>query len=234
MTLAKPRLTPTRIDPRAREEMQEAIREIRILAGLDAKKPSPGEPRKATTIGVTSPRYGDGKSTVAIGLASSLGHDFGESVLLVDADLQTQSIARQYQIEEGPGLSEVLMGDATLDDAVYPLEGSVINIVPAGKPKVDPARVARSERVGPILDEVRQRASFVVLDLPAVLHSMNAPALAQRCDGIVVVLRHGKTTREQLDHTLELLRDANVIGLVINRHHTSIPGWVRRSLGLRR
>jgi Mrp family chromosome partitioning ATPase len=62
---------------------------------------------------------------------------------------------------------------------------------------------------------------------------MNAPVLAQRCDGVIVVVKHGETSQQDLERTLHLLRDANVVGVVINRHRNRTPGWVERALSLR-
>lgn len=221
------------IDNHTRDRLQEAIREVQIIAGLDTTRPIGEQDYRAVTVGVTSPDYGDGKTTIAIALASSLAHDFGTEVTLVDADLHTHSIERQYKLQDRPGLSEVLTGEVALGNAIYRLEQGSVRVLPAGKPKADPARIARSERLEPMLGELKARSAHVVLDLPSVLHSMNTPALAQRCDAVIVVVRHGRTTRAQLDRTLHLLRDANVIGVVVNRHNTNIPGWVQRVLGLR-
>lgn len=221
------------IHEQTRAELQEAIREVQLLAGLDRNQQAGEGTLRPVTIGVTSPEYSDGKSTIAIALAASLGHDLGTEVTLVDADLHTHSIARQYRLNDEAGLSDLLSGSASLDEASYRLGGSTVRVVPAGKPTADPGRVARSSRFGPVLDAIRNQSAHVVLDLPSVLNSMNTPALAGRCDGVIVVVRHGKTTRAQLDRTLHLLRDANVIGVVVNRHRTSIPAWVQRSLGLR-
>jgi Mrp family chromosome partitioning ATPase len=73
----------------------------------------------------------------------------------------------------------------------------------------------------------------VVIDLPATLHSMNAPVLAKRCDGVIVVVRAGRTSQTELERVLHLLSGANVLGVVVNRKHSFVPGWVRRTLNIR-
>jgi Mrp family chromosome partitioning ATPase len=235
MTIAARASGPAQeIAPAIRLQLQEAIREIQIIAGLDITRPQTQDEVRPVTIGVTSASYGDGKTTVAIALASSLAHDFGTPVTLVDADLHTHSIGRQYVLDQQPGLREALAGEFRPEDVLYPFSGSSVRVMPAGGLPTDPARMARSERLGPLLDTLKADSTNVILDLPAVLHSMNTPALAQRCDGVIVVVRHGKTTRAELDRVLHLLKDANVIGVVVNRQRTSIPTWVQRILGLRR
>lgn len=230
------------INPRTRLDLEEAIREIHLIAGLDVGYTSAdGGPiagampanLRSVAIGVTSPDYGDGKTTVAIALAGSLSHDFGTTVTLVDADFHTHTLERQYGLDGSRGLSEVLAGVTSLGDVTHPVQQASMNVVPAGMVGTDPARLARSGRLAPAVQQLKLGSSHVILDLPATLHSLNAPALAQRCDGVIVVARHGRTTRGALDRTLHLLRDANVIGVVVNQQRSNIPRWVQRALGYR-
>lgn len=137
-------------------------------------------------------------------------------------------------LDEQPGLREALAGEFRPEDVLYPFNGSTVQVMPAGGLVADPARMARSERLAPVLESLKSRSSNVILDLPAVLHSMNTPAIAQRCDGVIVVVRHGKTTRADLDRVLHLLAETNIIGVVVNRQRTNVPAWVQRLLGLRR
>ena len=228
------------IDPQTRLDLEEAIREIHLIAGLDVGFTSSdggpaaeasGQKLRSVAIGVTSPDYGDGKTTVAIALAGSLSHDFGTTVTLVDADFHTHTLERQYGLEGASGLSEVLTGTTPLIDVTHQVNQASMNVVPAGMVQGDPARLARSGRLAPAVAQLKRGSSHVILDLPATLHSLNAPALAQRCDGVIVVARHGKTTRQSLDRTLHLLRDANVIGVVVNQQRSNIPRWVQKALG---
>jgi protein-tyrosine kinase len=165
-------------------------------------------------------------------LASSLAHDFDTNVTLVDADFQTHSIAQVYGLAGRHGLTDVLAGKAAVRAATHPLPGRTMAVVPAGTALADPARLARSGNLVRALEELKTFSSYVIVDLPATLHSMNGPALAQSCDAVVVVVRHGQTTRQELDRTLHLLKAANVVGVVVNRYHSSVPRWVATTLGL--
>ncbi|MGH2610346.1 MAG: CpsD/CapB family tyrosine-protein kinase [Tepidiformaceae bacterium] len=215
---------------RATVDLKEAIREIHITAGLD----EPGSERKhAVVIGVTSPNIGDGKTTVAMALAASLTMDFGAEVILVDADLNTQSVAREYGLEDAAGFSELIDGTATLEAVRHRIAPASMSVVTAGHSPEDPARLARSERLASVMEGFKRSTQYVVIDLPATLHSMTAPVLAKRCDGVVVVVQSGDTSRADLERTLHLLRDVKVLGVVFNRSNSKIPGWVERALNLR-
>lgn len=263
------------LDGRARRELQEAIREIQLMAGLGeqlnvsealarplvqppgspgavaglrgfkgirgglalalpepiVQLPVPAAPR-SLAVGVTSPDYGDGKTTIAIALASSLAHDFGAHVMLVDADFHTHSVGREYGLEGRLGLADAIAGTSTLAGVTNRHRLASLSVVTAGSRGEDPARLARSERLGRLIGTMKATSGFVVLDLPATLHSMNAPVLARRCDAVIVVVGAGRTSQQDLDRTLHLLRDANVLGVVINRQRSRVPRWMERLLAM--
>lgn len=223
----------TAIEPQARLDLAEALREIHIMAGLDPTDPQGQTAQKPIAIGVTSPTFGDGKTTVSIALAASLSRDFEADVTLVDADFHTHSVGREYGLQGEYGLSEVLAGELPLQEVTHRVSQARMSVVTAGATKSDPARMARSEHLTTLIDNMKEANEYVVIDLPATLHSMNAPVLAKRCDGVVVVVRAGHTTQADLERVLHLLKDSTVLGIVVNRKHSAVPSWVRRTLNLR-
>jgi capsular exopolysaccharide synthesis family protein len=224
---------PTATEVRAKIDLNEALREIHIMAGLDPTDPARVTAHKPLSIGVTSADFGDGKTTVAIALASSLSQDFAADVTLVDADFHTHSIGREYGLQGKDGLAEVLAGEVTLQSVTHRVAQAKMTVIAAGKMHADPARMARSEHLTTLIENMKRANEYVVIDLPATLHSMNAPVLAKRCDGVVVVVRAGHTTKQNLERVLALLKDSNVLGVVVNRKASAVPEWVRRTLNLR-
>jgi capsular exopolysaccharide synthesis family protein len=224
---------PTPTEVRAKSDLEEALREIHIMAGLDPTGPSRHGDRKPLAIGVTSPDFGDGKTTVAIALASSLSHDFGAEVTLVDADFHTHSVGREYGLQDQAGLADILAGEVTLQAVSHRVAQARMTVISAGKVPGDPATMARSEHLTTLIDNMKRVNEYVVIDLPASLQSMNAPVLAKRCDGVVVVVRAGRTTKQDLERVLVLLKDSNVLGVVVNRKSSAVPDWVRRTLNVR-
>lgn len=224
---------PVVTENRARIDLKEALREIHIMAGLDPTDPTRKETRNPLSIGITSPTYGDGKTTVAIALAASLSQDFAADVTLLDADFHTHSVGREYGLQGQDGLSEVLAGKVPLHSVTHRVSQARMSVVTAGSTPTDPARMARSEHLSTLIDNIKRTNEYVVIDLPATLHSMNAPVLAKRCDGVVIVVRAGHTTQQDLERVLHLLKDSKVLGVVVNRKHSSVPSWVRRTLNLR-
>lgn len=220
-------------EPRGTFDLKEAIREIHLMAGFDQKGLQEADP-KPFAIGITSPTFGDGKTTVAMALAGSLSADFGTEVTLVDADFHTHSVAQEFGLAESGGLAEVLTGSIGLREVTHRVSRTQMNVVPAGATPADPARLARSEHLGTLIENIKRTSRYVIIDLPAALHSMNGPVLAKRCDGVIVVVRAGHTLEKDLERVLHLLRDANVLGVVVNRKANSVPGWVQNLLNVRK
>jgi Mrp family chromosome partitioning ATPase len=216
------------LDDHPGTQLKEALREIHLMSGLTA--PAPGD--RGIAIGVTSAHFGDGKTTVAIGLAASLASDFNADVTLVDSDFHTTSIAQEFGLGATSGLTDVLTGAQSLEHVSHRVN-SHITVIPAGHSQGDPARSARSENLVALIDNMKRASRFVVIDLPATLHSMNAPVLAQRCDGVIVVVRAGSTSRRDLERVLQLLKDSKVLGIVMNRRKSSVPRWIEDALNLR-
>lgn len=219
-------------ETRARGFLKEALREVHIMAGLDPTAPANRGTKQSLSIGVTSADFGDGKTTVAIALASSLAEDFSAEVTLVDADFHTHSVGREYGLQGSEGLFEVLSGKVTLQSVTHRVSQARMSVITAGQSADDPARMARSEHMSTLIENMKRANEYVVIDLPATLHSMNAPVLARRCDGVIVVVRAGHTTKQDLERVLHLLKDSNVLGVVVNRRHSAVPGWVRRTLNI--
>lgn len=209
-------------------QLKEALREIHLMSGLNHK----AENGASVCVGVTSAHFGEGKTTVAIGLAASLSHDFNADVTLVDGDFHTTSIGQEFGLASSDGLAEVLTGRESLESVSHRVNQH-ITVIPAGRAQNDPARAARSESLVTLIDNMKRTSRFVVLDLPATLHSMNAPVLAARCDGVIVVVRAGETSRRDLERVLKLLQNSNVLGIVVNRRKSAIPRWIEQTLNLR-
>ncbi len=205
-------------------------RAFKTVRGSAAPEAAPAP--RSLCIGVTSANYRDGKSTVAMALASCLAHDFAAEVTLADADFETHSIGREYGLIGRQGLADVLSGESSLVHATFRYRAAPLSVVTSGEVTMEPSRLARSEKLKWTLDEMKSRSAFVVLDLPAALHSTNAAVIGAHCDGVIIVARAGHTTKQELDRVLRQFHAVNIIGVVLNRQASSVPGWVDRLLAL--
>ena len=223
------------IHPRTRYALRDAVRTIHEGSEVALRRQhSNGSLPQSLAIGVTSPHRGEGKTTIAVALASSLAQDLRVEVTLVDADFHTHSIEAEYGLSGEIGFSELLSGTSSLENAMHRFPNSSLSIVAAGLVAGEAEGNARSDLAVALLDDMKSVGRYLVADLPATLHGSTAPTLARLCDGVIVVVRAGNTTRQDLDSTLERLSGANVLGVVLNRYQTRIPRIVERSLGLAR
>ncbi len=178
-------------------------------------------------IAVTSALHGEGTTTISSTLAAVLAHDTDAPVCWVDLSWAGST----GSAEEGPdGLYQILTGAVSLDD-VLPARGArLVRIHGGGVPPAHRHLVARSEALEALLEEVTRRVSHVVLDLPPVLASSGTLALARHAAGVLLVVRHGATTRQQINEAARELRALPSLGVVLNGASSPIPRAVARLL----
>ena len=189
----------------------EAFRTLRTnLRYVDVDKPP-------QVVVITSSVAGEGKSTTACNLAIALA-GVGTRVILVEGDLRRPRVADYMGLEGAVGLTDVLVGRAALGDVLQTWGNSPLSILASGALPPNPSELLSSTQMIELLAELRTRAEVVIIDAPPLLPVTDAAVVARECDGAIVVVRHGKTTREQLTRSLDALNSvgARVLGSVFN------------------
>jgi polysaccharide biosynthesis transport protein len=206
----------TAIDPTS--QRSESFRTLRTnLQFVDIDHP----PR---TVVITSAVAGEGKSTTACNLAITLAQA-GIRVALVESDLRRPKIAEYLGVEGSVGLTSVLIGRATLDDALQTWGRSGLAVLASGPIPPNPSELLGSGHMVALLRQLQQRYDVVIIDAPPLLPVTDAAVLSRICDGAVIVVRYGKTKREQLERTANALAtvDARILGTVMNMAPTKGP-----------
>ena len=166
---------------------------------------------------VSSPSQGEGRTTVAVDLAASAAAA-GVSTIVVDADLRSPGVAAALGVDGSSGVVDIVTGRATLDACLRSGAGR-LDVLPAGRSAQDTAEQCGSQRMGELLDELRQRYDLVVLDGPPLLPVADAVVLAaSQVDGVLLVARAGSTERAALAEARRRLDTvaASVVGCVVN------------------
>lgn len=173
-------------------------------------------------ITVTGPGAGVGRTTVALGLAGVLA-DSGHDVLLIDADLAGNGIARAISITSDKGLSSAVVGEGDLVSNVVRLRENLA-VLPAGKRPPTAGELISSEGFDEVLAQARRRFDFVVLDTPATDASTSAAVCAALSDATVVLARLNRTTRPGLKSSVESLvaLGVQVVGVAVT--HATVSG----------
>jgi len=191
---------------------EEAVRMLRnsvLLADFDGQLRS---------ILLTSSGPGEGKSTVALHLAISHAKQQKKS-LIIDADLRRPALHKNIRIDSSRGLSDVLTGDATIEEVTIASEAIPnLYMIPAG-PSTPRAADLVGERMSEVLARVTKNYDLVIVDGPPLLGFAETLQIASLVDGIILLALAGQTNRKAVAAALSVLKRlrANVLGLVLNK-----------------
>lgn len=189
------------------------------LRALAAGLFMPGQERPRV-IALTSPHASEGKSTTAIALGRSQALR-GKRVLVIDCDLQRPTFHQRFGIgHSGPGLIEVLRGQAQLSDGVVADSLTSARFLPAGN-VIEPDQSIAFDQLEALVAEARTQYDLVVLDLPPVLQVAEARVIAAVSDSVVLLTRWKHTSRHAIEFAITVLARAgnSVRGLVL----TGVP-----------
>ncbi len=172
--------------------------------------------RAVRAIVITSPNKGDGKSLTAANLALTMAQEFQQRVLLVDADLRRPAVHRLFGAPAEPGLSDVLMGAADLDEALVHLPAPPPDAAARGAPPSHPAELLGSAAMRRVLDTLRTRFDRILIDMPPVAPLADLHIVAPMVDGVLMIVRAGVTPKPAIERALSGLDMSKVLGLVLN------------------
>ncbi|MEJ7590168.1 MAG: polysaccharide biosynthesis tyrosine autokinase [Planctomycetaceae bacterium] len=168
-------------------------------------------------IQVSSPAAGDGKSTLALNLSIALAMS-GKRTILVESDFRRPKVHKLTAVENKYGIVDVLRGNAELADAVQSTSVESFFVLPCGSRPKDPAELLSRPEYERLLEVLREKYDYVIVDTPPILAVTDPTSIAPRVDGVLLAMRLGRNTRDLGRRTLDQLRDvgATVSGIVIN------------------
>lgn len=171
----------------------------------------------ARTLVLTSPGPADGKSTTATNLAITFAQQ-SQRVLLVDADLRRAVLDKTFQLPRSPGLTEVIVGAAKIDDSIHATSVENLSVMVSGQLPPNPSELLGSPRMREVLAELRERFDVVLFDSPPLLAVTDAAVLSTLVDGVILVVRMGTTARAAVRRAASHLRavHSRVLGAVLN------------------
>jgi len=183
----------------------------------------------ARVLGITSSLRDEGKTSVAIGIATAVASDTQLPTLLLECDLERPSIHRYFGFQMGTGLADLVEGTAPVRmlRAAAPPN---LHMIPSGEPRDDASRLFYQLSEGQLLEELRPHFGTIVIDLPPMLDIGYSSLASQLSDRILLVARYGVTTIEDLEKTVFLLGRKSIAGIVLNGTEYRTPEWLRRLL----
>lgn len=194
---------------------EEAVNRLRVnlnFLGNDVRK-----------IMIISPGEDEGKSFVAIHLWRQMAES-GTHCILVDADMRKSIMANEYQMEpedggEIRGTSRVLADTTPMDQAVFHTEMEQGDILPNTENVANPTMLLEGKHFQDMLEEMAKEYRYVFLDAPPLNMVSDGEKIGSMCDGAILVVRSGYTSRSMVKNSLQLLERAGcpLLGIVLNR-----------------
>jgi Mrp family chromosome partitioning ATPase len=210
------------MDPGSADPAAAAFRMLRtqVLQRMDANG--------WRSLAIFSPGAQDGKTTTAINLAVSLANDRRHTVILVDFDFKHPMLAARWGLSPEFGGDDALVGTARVEDCLYHPEGfERLVLLPARNTLANSSEILAGPRSRQIVGELRSRypERIVLFDLPPVLNADDALAFAPLVECGLVVAAEGRTRRNDLVRTIELLHKTALVGTVLNRAADAPSGY---------
>jgi len=178
--------------------------------------PVSGQPPRSILI--TSAAPGEGKSFAAANLAVSIAMNINRYVLLIDADMRRPDLHRRFGFGQVPGLSNYLLDGTDLHSLLQKTQVDKLTLLPAGSSPGNPSELISSERMAHLMAEVSSRYSdrLIVVDAPPLSIAAESGVLARQVEAILVVVRHGKTKREEVINLLSRVEEEKLLGCFLN------------------
>jgi polysaccharide biosynthesis transport protein len=188
---------------------------------------SAGQLGKGRCVLITSAIGGEGKTTLAAQLAARCGNA-GMSTLLIDADLRRAALCTLLDVPEGPGLTDVLQDESSVDEVVIPVQGGTFYLLPAGNPIQDTGGVLQNRKFELLITQLRQLYDLIIIDSPPILPVPDALIMGKWVDGAILAARYDISRFPQVERARRQLDSAGIaiLGTVINgmRHSESYYG----------
>jgi len=205
----------------SKSQFSEAFRSLRTALLLATT----GHPPKILLITSSTPT--EGKTTVATNLAAVMAQR-ETRILLIDADMRRPNVHHRFGLSGRVGLSTVLSGSATLEEAVKSVpEIPNLDVMSSGPVPPFPTEMLSSQSMRDLLARCSEIYTHIVIDTPPVLSVTDAVILARQADAIVIVARQGKSSRNAVRRTRDILvrSGAAVTGVVLNSVDISAPEY---------
>ena len=174
--------------------------------------------RPGRTLLFTSALAGEGKTLTACNVAAAYAQS-GQKVLLIDADLRRPSAHKLLGIDNSRGLSNVIVGEATIDEAMVESRVPNLMVMPSGPLPPNPAELLESDAAKKVFEQLKERADIVIIDSPPCLVITDASILSAASDHTLLVLQSGQLNARELRQAEEVLgaTRSDVLGVIVNR-----------------
>ena len=180
-----------------------------------------------TSLAITGPSKGIGKSLVATNLAISISHEVNQTVLLVDVDMRRPSIHKYFDFEPEQGLLDYLQGEAKLENLLVNPAFPRLVLLPGRGATTESSELLSSPRMINLVKELKSRyeSRIIIFDMPPLLDLDDAMVFLPNVDSTLLVVENGKNTQSEVQKSMRLLGSTNLIGTVLNKADEEIRDY---------
>lgn len=184
------------------------------------------------TIVVCSANAQEGKTTTVMYLGTTMAQS-GQRVLLIDSDMRRPRLHVSTGVKREPGLSTLILGEDNYDEVIKATEIPNLFVLPCGPLPPNPAELLMTKRFEAVLSELGRRFSRIILDSPPLQPVTDGIVLSRQSDGVIIVVRSGRTIRDELKRSAKMVRGVNgrILGVVINDRQEREDGYYYSSYG---
>ena len=203
-----------------KSSITESIRSIRTNIIFSAHE----KPLKSLLVTSAGPQEGKSTTVINLGIVFAQG---GNRVLIVDSDLRRPRIHRAFNVTRAKGLTNLIMNEAVVDEVIIHSEVPGLAIIPCGPIPPNPSELLGSTRMDEVIKELEGLFDVILFDSPPVVAVTDAVVLSKKVDGVVLIIKSGKTTFEMLNKAQRQLGDvkADILGSVLNDFNIRGEGY---------
>lgn len=205
----------------------ESIRKIRT------KILYPESGNKIKSVMICSCSAEEGKSFICANLGISLAQSMERHALMVDCDLRRPSLQKLFGQKAPKGLSDYLKNNVNLSDLINKTGLNKLSIIPSGHIPDNPAELISSDKMSSMIDELTHRYDdrLILFDTPPFHAASESLVLSQLVDKVVLVVRWGKSGKDNIKKTIDLIGRNKILGIVFNAHELNIIDRKVQGLG---
>jgi capsular exopolysaccharide synthesis family protein len=182
--------------------------------------------RPIRTMVITSPSPQEGKTTTAVNLGVTMA-EAGGRVLIIDTDMRRPRLHRSFGVGNQTGISTVIVGKATLEEAIKHTDVPNLDVLTCGPVPPNPSELLHTDRFAAVLADCAKLYDRIVLDSPPTSAVTDPAVLGNLVDGVVLIIKAGETTRDSAMHARRQLTSAKarVVGVIVNAIDFSNPAY---------
>jgi capsular exopolysaccharide synthesis family protein len=171
-----------------------------------------------SVLAVNSAVSGEGKTSLASQLAVSVASATGQPTLLIDGDMRSPDIHRIFDVENSPGLAELLKGEVACEDAIETGFSDTLHLLTAGHLSTSPHRLLSNGEFSQLIDQLRKQYRYIIVDTPPILPASESLLISRAADAAVLCVRRDFSRLAQVTEACQRLQAAGVktAGAVLN------------------